>query len=78
MQLRIALDEVQPCNGCGRPRREWGPICGGMTQGDMTHYYSASYWEQRLWTEQDRLDAELADTIQHERMVNASRLKSSR
>jgi hypothetical protein len=37
---------LELCNGCGQPRSEWGPVCPGMTQGDWTHYHSASYWRQ--------------------------------
>jgi len=35
------------CNGCGQPRRSWGPICPGMTQGDFTHYHSREWWLAR-------------------------------
>jgi hypothetical protein len=39
----LALAE-QWCNGCRRPRREWGPVCPGMTSGDWTHYHSPEFW----------------------------------
>ena len=35
------------CNGCHQPRRLWGPICPGMTQGDYTHYHSQEWWKAR-------------------------------
>ena len=36
------------CNGCGLPRSRWGPVCGGMTQGDMTHYHSPEFWRGKV------------------------------
>lgn len=45
-ELAAALTE-EWCNGCGQPRRYWGPICGGMTQGDYTHYHSPEWWQHR-------------------------------
>jgi len=41
--LEHALSE-QWCNGCGKPRSVWGPICCGMTQGDYTHFHSPEWW----------------------------------
>jgi hypothetical protein len=46
-RLETALVE-EWCNGCGQPREKWGPICGGMSQGDWTHYHSAEWWRQRF------------------------------
>jgi hypothetical protein len=46
-QLNAALAQ-QWCNGCGLPRAKWGPVCGGMTQGDGTHYHSPEWWRQRF------------------------------
>jgi hypothetical protein len=45
-RLEVALAE-EWCNGCGLPRAQWGPVCGGMTQGDWTHYHSPEWWQQR-------------------------------
>ncbi len=47
IRLRSALSEER-CNGCGKPRSEWGPICSGMTQGDFTHYHSPEWWKAHL------------------------------
>lgn len=51
--LRMLADAVtnERCNGCRQPRREWGPICGGMTQGDYTHFHSASWWARAALAE---------------------------
>lgn len=43
--------EQQRCNGCHAPRKTWGPICGGMTQGDYTHYHSPEWWWGRFHRE---------------------------
>ena len=45
-EIAAAIAE-QRCNGCGQPRIQWGPICGGMTQGDWTHYHSPEWWQAR-------------------------------
>jgi hypothetical protein len=46
-RLETALAE-EWCNGCGQPRALWGPVCGGMSQGDWTHYHSVDYWRLML------------------------------
>jgi hypothetical protein len=54
--LELALAE-QWCNGCHQPRARWGPVCGGMTQGDMTHYHSPEWWvayTERQFQERNR------------------------
>lgn len=46
-----ALEEalrLELCNGCFRPRAEWGPYCGYMTVGDQTHFHSREFWRRRL------------------------------
>jgi len=45
-RLETALAEER-CNGCGLPRKQWGPVCSGMTQGDWTHYHSQEWWRHR-------------------------------
>jgi hypothetical protein len=45
-QIDRALEE-EWCNGCRLPRSMWGPICGGMTSGDMTHYHSPEFWRAK-------------------------------
>lgn len=45
--LETVLRE-QWCNGCSRPRSEWGPVCPGMLTGDWTHYHSPEWWRKRL------------------------------
>jgi hypothetical protein len=45
-RLEVALTE-EWCNGCGLPRKQWGPVCGGMAQGDWTHYHSPEWWQRR-------------------------------
>lgn len=48
LDFRLAVLE-QRCNGCGRPRSEWGrPVCGGMTTGDFTHFHSREFWAHKL------------------------------
>jgi hypothetical protein len=51
--LRMLADAVteERCNGCRHPRHEWGPVCGGMAQGDYTHFHSASWWAQAALAE---------------------------
>jgi hypothetical protein len=46
---RDTLDAItyERCNGCGKPRSEWGPVCPGMNQGDWTHYHSPEFWIRR-------------------------------
>jgi hypothetical protein len=46
-QLNAALAQ-EWCNGCGQPRALWGPVCGGMSQGDWTHYHSPEWWRRRF------------------------------
>ena len=36
------------CNGCRRPRKQWGPYCGYMSVGDQTHFHSPEWWRNRV------------------------------
>ena len=65
----ILLDKAlreQWCNGCKQPRRYWGPICGGMTQGDYTHYHSPEWWRSRLSVDGDTVGSPIPNTVQPE------------
>lgn len=76
-QAYLSAEEVaeaiaeERCNGCRQPRRYWGPVCGGMTQGDWTHYHSPEWWQARA----ERLSVEpdgdySAGTPDHNRRID--------